>query len=320
MLSFFRGLFRKAPKQPNIGRLNEMIEWRDSVLPYRIVIETLSYCNGVCSFCPANKIVDTRGKNAMSDEVFDKIVSDLAEWKYNGVISLHGNSEPLLNPNIVSSVKKLRDALPDAVISIWTNGTKLDWTRHSELFAVGLTHMHINNYSPKESWHRSVTRFREEFEKSEYAARDDIFVEFFMRKVDEVLLNKGGIAPNKIAGDSFETIQGSCGTPMAEMQINYKGDLFSCCFDDYYSTILGNVIERPLHQIWNSEAYRKYRREVVNGNRKNYPACANCDTPHNLPSKIVVKEAGQMKIFVGKGVFTKPSVAKEYEKGSFQLF
>jgi radical SAM protein with 4Fe4S-binding SPASM domain len=290
-----RRLFGRDP----LNFANRLIDREESILPYRIVLETLSYCNGVCSFCPANKIVDTRGKNAMPMEMIDKILSELAAWRYAGVIALHGNSEPLLNENICQIVEKVRKALPDCIISIWTNGTKLDWSKHEALFINGLNHMHINNYSPKNTMHRSVREFLDAFKASPFASRPDIVVDLEMRKVDEVLLNKGGIAPK------------------SEMQINYNGDLFSCCFDDYYRTVLGNVKSRSIQEIWNSPEYRRFRKEVVNGNRANYPACKTCDVPHNLPESIRAKStASGHDYIVNPGIFGKSELDERYSRGA----
>jgi radical SAM protein with 4Fe4S-binding SPASM domain len=288
-----------------------------ALLPYRVVIETLSYCNGACTFCPANKTTDTRGKNVMPMAMVEKILADLASVSYAGVVSLHGNSEPLLNPAIVEIVAKARAALPDAFISIWTNGTKLDWARHEDLFPAGLNHLHINNYSHKRTVHKPVRAFLDAFRASPWAADPRVVVELYMREVDEVLMNKGGLAPNKPAGEGFEPIAGACFSPVSDMQINYKGDLFSCCFDDYYRSTFGNVAD-GLWQAWNSEPYRRFRREVAaQGDRTRYPACAQCDVPHNKPERVLTKRTRTGDAYIVQpGVFGETELERSYSSGA----
>ena len=68
----------------------------DYSLPYTIELETLNYCNNDCSFCPANRNDDKRLHMKMDKELFFKIIDDLSDISYTGILSLFSNNEPRL--------------------------------------------------------------------------------------------------------------------------------------------------------------------------------------------------------------------------------
>lgn len=87
-----------------------------------VEIETINRCNSTCEFCPANKDNDKRPFARLSDEDFRKIISDLKDWNYNGMISLYINNEPLIDTRILDFHKYVRQELPECRIKLFTNG------------------------------------------------------------------------------------------------------------------------------------------------------------------------------------------------------
>ncbi len=310
----------RARKNASNGNdfINKLIDSKNYPLPYRVQIETISFCNGECKFCPFNRHVDPRGKNFMSEDVFNKIVSDLKDVNYSGIISMHGNTEPLLNKKIVEYVGRVRKSLPNAFIALWTNGTALDWQAHEGLFVNGLNHMNINNYSDENVWLKSVADFLEEFKKSKWSTDNRVTVHAGISPITMVLGNQGGIAPNKLAGDDFKTLEGHvCHTPLCEMQFNWRGDSYSCTWDGYYSEVLGNVKNASVKEIWYSEKYREYRRAIaVVGQRKKYAACAKCDFHDSTPQELWCKRtsSGDL-VFAKPGHFRQGPLEDIYEDG-----
>lgn len=70
-----------------------------------IEIETINRCNNDCSFCPVNRNDDIRTPKIMKEELFYKIIDDLCNIKYTGVISLFSNNEPLLDTRLLKFLK-----------------------------------------------------------------------------------------------------------------------------------------------------------------------------------------------------------------------
>ena len=61
------------------------------------------------------------------------------------------------------------------------------------------------------------------------------------------------------------------------LQMDWNGDILSCCHDMYAKTItFGNVNEKTLLEIWNSKMWSKSRKLLGEGKRIQ-PPCNNCD-------------------------------------------
>ncbi len=87
-----------------------------------IHIETMSFCNGGCTFCAAAAQFKMMDGSKMPVEVYEKILSDLSQLDYRGRISLYCNNEPFLDKRLVEFVGMARRACPPAYIEIKTNG------------------------------------------------------------------------------------------------------------------------------------------------------------------------------------------------------
>jgi radical SAM protein with 4Fe4S-binding SPASM domain len=80
------------------------------------------------------------------------------------------------------------------------------------------------------------------------------------------LVGTGGLSP----GQSLQSIDerrpwAGCTRPWRSTYVTANGNVLPCCFApftsrDYDGTILGNVFERPITEIWNGDAYRAFRR------------------------------------------------------------
>lgn len=65
--------------------------------------------------------------------------------------------------------------------------------------------------------------------------------------------------------------------PLERMHINFKGDVILCCMDWKWQHKLGNVNERSLEEIWNSEIYNEYRKSIYNnGSGTRTGLCKKC--------------------------------------------
>ena len=60
-----------------------------------IEIETFSYCNRKCWFCPNSTIDRHSGSTAMPEEMYLSIINQLSEIDYSGEITYSRYNEPL---------------------------------------------------------------------------------------------------------------------------------------------------------------------------------------------------------------------------------
>lgn len=112
----------------------------------KVEIETISRCNNICEFCPVNKNDDTRPFAMMEEDMFKKIIDQLADLKYTSCIALFSNNEPLLDRRLVDFAKYTKEKLPQNFMYIYTNGLLLTENLLNDLLKY-FDHIYINNYS-----------------------------------------------------------------------------------------------------------------------------------------------------------------------------
>jgi len=92
----------------------------------QVEIETHSYCNRTCWFCP-NSFIDRRSSNIrLPLELLTKICDNLSRIEYNGRIVFSGYNEPLYDEIIFDWSKRLKPSCPKSIIIAYTNGDYLD--------------------------------------------------------------------------------------------------------------------------------------------------------------------------------------------------
>ena len=90
-----------------------------------VEIETHSFCNRVCSFCP-NAVIDRRSRNdLLSDIALEKICDNLREISFSGHIIFSGYNEPFFGDSILKWAEGLKGAAPDCRLLVISNGDYL---------------------------------------------------------------------------------------------------------------------------------------------------------------------------------------------------
>ena len=255
---------------------------KQTPLFYQIQIETCSFCNEKCAFCPANIHDDIRGKNFMPEEIFNKIIDNLVELNFTGMISLFNNNEPLIDKRLEKFVKICKDRLPKAKTEIITNGSLINFKRFEDLYLAGLDSLVIDNYYKDENKPElvnAVKKFMQEFEASPY--KNKMYIPVFMRFQKEILTNRAGNAPNKKDLKPKESAKKFCAYPFMQFNVNYAGKVNLCCNDVYYQGVVGDITQNSIKDIWESKLYGDIRKKIMAQDR-NHGICANCDAVNNL--------------------------------------
>lgn len=115
--------------------------------PYVIMIDPCGRCNFKCVFCPCNNNKSNLSERhkMMSIDVFDRVVSDIAEFPHKiKAIDVYGYGEPLLNPDLPEMIKHLYKAEVCEKIRIVTNGSLLTRQMSEELVESGLDYAKIS--------------------------------------------------------------------------------------------------------------------------------------------------------------------------------
>ena len=71
----------------------------------------------------------------------------------------------------------------------------------------------------------------------------------------------------------------ACMRPWTTAYVTANGNCLPCCIspfatNDYESLILGNLFERPFHEIWNEPLYQKFRIDLLSDHP--HQACSSC--------------------------------------------
>jgi hypothetical protein len=110
----------------------------------RIEIETHSYCNRRCAYCP-NVVGDRLGDNKrMADDIWWLVLENLKEVDFDANFILNSYNEPLADRIILDRIRETRAMLPKARTMIYTNGDYLTPAYVEELAKAGLQYMHVS--------------------------------------------------------------------------------------------------------------------------------------------------------------------------------
>jgi MoaA/NifB/PqqE/SkfB family radical SAM enzyme len=249
------------------------IEEKGMPLFYRVEVETHNRCNGACTFCPVNTNDDPRPYAKMTTELYEKIINELHDIDYSGILCLFCNNEPFIDTRLEAFAKKARELLPNAHIEIFTNGTVLTLERFIDIIPY-LDLLAIDNYSDKLKWHEPVKVIRKYLRQHpEYRKK----VSIRMRRESAIMSTRGGQAPNN---KKKKTLPVSCLFPFYYMAIRPDGKVSLCCNDALGKYTLGDVSVQSLKDVWYGDAYSGVRTEIKKG-RDTMDVCLYCDSYAN---------------------------------------
>jgi radical SAM protein with 4Fe4S-binding SPASM domain len=229
-------------------------------------IEVNTSCNRRCSYCP-NSVFE-RGlisnEKLMDEDLFRKVIDDLAEIDFDGRISPHFYGEPLLHPKLTELVAYVRDRLPKAQVVIVSNGDSLNVARYEELAAAGVDSFQITEHgrAPKPG----MAELLETYARAPGRAT----IEYTKFTEETPLHNRGGLVePNTVSHEP------RCAQPRNPLVVDWQGQVVLCCNDYQSEVVFGNVRDQNLIDIWHSPEFVRVRRELREGTYR-LPICRRC--------------------------------------------
>ena len=239
-----------------------LIKHKDRYFFHNVAIEISTYCNRKCDYCP-NKDNETP-KEFMSWEIFKKIISDLKELKYSGVIYLSLYNEPLFDDRLVDFTKYVHQELPEVTQLLISNGDLLNIEKAKELSEAGVDKflITVHDKNPEKNLERlkPVKEFLKE--KMRLQTSNELFLE-----------NRGGAVEIK---DEKRKVPYKTCQSVRSLVISKDGDIILCCQDYFKKYIMGNVMEKSILEIWNS--YHDLRVKLLRDNIAELPICKKCLT------------------------------------------
>ena len=268
-----------ANKSKTVEEKIQFFEYNNTKLPLptEIEISESGTCNRTCSFCPRSAPNFIDKKEFISNELHQKLCTELQKLNYKGTIRYSGFVEPLLDKNIYNLINMVRNYLPESNIEMVTNGDPLNLKRLNQLFENGLNKILISAYDgKKESDELENLCKSAKLSKDQYIVRHRYYSE--EKDFGITLSNRSGTMANaefKIEALK-EPLKKSCYIPSYTFFLDYQGDVLMCPHDWGKKIILGNLKNEKLIDIWFSKKFMSIRK-MLNKSNRNFDPCNVCD-------------------------------------------
>ena len=266
--------------------------------PFSIQIEFTEGCNRGCTFCGLRGMRKhgTSPLYFMSKETAEKIISEIVQagWHSRIIFSMHG--EPTLNKNWMRLIKLFRKKLPQATLSIMTNGYALAQGDEEEILdklhhvsKLGLNDLIIDMYTPNDDGHKIKTVC--DLYKVPYSVlgkgvplyssghkRFRILFNPPIQTEEGAAINRhlcnhcGAAAPLDFSYDGKR-----CARPFREMTFRYDGSVALCCNDFRGQYPIGNIYKQSIDEIWQSKKFKAARILLYAGERNSFTPCRGCN-------------------------------------------
>ena len=266
----------------------------------RVEVETHSFCNRRCNYCP-NVVGDRLGDNKqMRPEHWQMIVANLAEIDYAGNLVFQSYNEPLADRAIVDRLREARAAAPRAKLMTYTNGDYLDADYLQALADAGLDYMHVSihtryngKYSEVDALNliaRLVRRLKAKIRYKQFKVgsfivaqipHDSIEIEVRAINYFEHGNDRGGLVE---VVRKPPTRTAPCHFPFAHFYVGFSGNVTPCCHirsdsPAHAEYLYGKLDDfGSIYEAWAGQVGAAWRRELITPLPKRGP-CEHCVAP-----------------------------------------
>ncbi len=275
-----------------------------SKYPERVTLELTNHCNLECRVCPREFMNDKQG--FMDSALFMKIIDEMSEYGINTLVPFF-RGESLLHTDFISLIEYAKKK--NMTIQLATNGTlmtkkiaraiveaQIDFISFSvdsidpEYYAHmrrgsdftklmnGIGNM-LDERSTQKSQKPEVQISAVDTEMDDKAKQE--FVSFWRDTVQRIR-----IYPRHTPDGQFGRLKHEhknlqnrfpCHRPFTEMVVYWDGRAAVCNHDWNSIGELGNVADKGLMDVWNSNVYRSLRNRHLTNDLNKSEVCTNCD-------------------------------------------
>ena len=264
-----------------------------------INLETSSYCNRICSYCPVSIYGRKEKDIIIKNEIVDTIIKSLHKINYSKRINFNLYNEPLAHSSFNIILNKFREQLPNAILSTNSNG---DYIKNLEVIDLlekqGLKELKVTLHMPsKKKWNFKLASF--------YLTKFSKRINFNLKKKEikelkfNLLYKKLHVfvhVPNwGTYGNSRGSIISSlnakktrtqpCVRPFREFTIYVDGSVTPCCDiyhgNNYNENVIGKIEISDvdsIFSIYSSKLLTDWRKSVFDYKKK-LGVCATCKDP-----------------------------------------
>jgi radical SAM protein with 4Fe4S-binding SPASM domain len=219
-------------------------------------------------------------------------------------------NEPLIDPALADRTRLLKSKVPETRVLIYTNGTLLDAQRARALARAGMDEITVSVVGFEREAHERLMakadfdRVMANLEEVGRLSKSGELGTLTLRVVGldfpearaglESFVSRTGIIPflkpvtNRAGSVDVERFDPgrtrrefrACQRPFVKTYVLYNGDVVLCNCDWERTTILGNVLDSHLHEIWRGPALDQIRAWHLSGDLPLDSLCARCDFPY----------------------------------------
>lgn len=283
-----------------------LIDWK---FPYHLFIETTNACNLKCKMCTRNMFPIQIGM--MEQNLAKKIVDEAAQCGPR-TFSLHLFGEPLMAPVTIPLIEYIKNKNKKNNILLTTNGVFLTEDIAKKIIENEVDKLIISiQGSTKEKYkemtgtdqmdkvdqniRRLVAIKKESGKKKPFiylriilpAGSSNDFKNFKKKWANYPVIpelremhNFGGKIKE---GERKLNKRYPCYHLWFSPGISWDGQVSICCCDALKEEIIGNVKEKSLSEIWQSEKLKKYREYHLHGQYDKITLCKDCNVWSSYP-------------------------------------
>lgn len=282
--------------------------------PLVVYVETSSFCNLECRFCPHHISPESFNKENMSLDLFEKLIEDMKEFAPKPkLIRFCGLGDPLFNKEFLQMVRLARQSNVVEKLELITNGLLLSDLLIKELPKLldriivsieGLNNEDYENFTlrrvkfdalvdkltkiGRQKNRRAVLHTKihnsavqnEERKKQFFNifsdVADEIYIENLVNLWPEVESNLGYESGHRFDGGELNKVN-VCPQIFKSVQINSDGRVIPCCIDWKGINIIGNLNKESIHEIWHGDKLRELRIKHLQGKRHEFSPCSGCE-------------------------------------------
>lgn len=277
--------------------------------PEMILVGMSFICNARCIHCPnaaTNFEATLKGKDSFMDWNVLKQIS-LQSKDYPTLLRISSFGEILMHPEAIDMIIYLLKNKPDKNIALTTNGSLLTAEKSKILMENGIRSIEFSVDAHKKEiyekircglkWENVLKNIEDCVKirnKNNFSTKimlsvieqklneeyiEEIF-KFWKNKVDKVLIRKllsfKGLIKREKEYNEYMTETTPCPFLWERVVVDPKGNVRGCVSDIYGELVLGNILEKPMKELWHSEEIENYRRKHLAGDIKNCPLCKEC--------------------------------------------
>lgn len=265
-----------------------------------VEFEPHAYCNRTCVFCP-NSTLDRKNNREVFDRALHrKVLNELAEIDYSGMVAYSRYSEPLAREEIFDYITEARRTLPRACLKIITNGDYLSHDRLQRLQSLGLDYLAVSIYLPEGvAWSQQTAL--EQLGK--FSKRIGIGFQIRRKTRTRVLVdftkNLSGMRMDARCHDFGPGRQGfdrgmsvawlspssfvrrdPCLFVFRNFTMDFNGNVMPCCnlrsdYSQHAPYVLGNVSNETVFDVFSGPLFVQWRRTLSTFAAKS-PPCKHC--------------------------------------------